>query len=73
MNIIEIPFVDKVGIKRNADGELELPFYTGVQNYLETIHASAQSALGGLVSNFFYNLLIGINVERLRAPYTLQE
>ena len=42
MNVIEIPFVDKVGIKINTDGELELPFYTGVQNHLETIHASVR-------------------------------
>jgi hypothetical protein len=71
MNIIEIPFVDKIGIQRNADGELELPFYTGVQNHLETIRASAQSSLKGLVSNPFTIYLLGINVERLRAPYAL--
>ena len=50
MNVLEIPFVDKVGIQRNADGELELPFDTGVQNHLETIHASAQFALAETAS-----------------------
>ena len=50
MNVIEIPFVDKVGIQRNADGELELPFCTGVQNHLETIHASAQFTLAETAS-----------------------
>ena len=50
MNVIEIPFVDKVGIQRNADGELELPFCAGVQNHLETIHASAQFALAETAS-----------------------
>ena len=50
MNVIEIPFVDKVGIQRNTDGVLELPFYKGVQNHLETIHASAQFALAETAS-----------------------
>ena len=50
MNVIEIPFVDKVGIQRNTDGELELPFNTEVQNHLETIHASAQFALAETAS-----------------------
>jgi acyl-coenzyme A thioesterase PaaI-like protein len=50
MNVIEIPFVDKVGIQRNTDGELELPFSTGVHNHLETIHASAQFALAETAS-----------------------
>jgi acyl-coenzyme A thioesterase PaaI-like protein len=50
MNVLEIPFVDKVGIQRNTDGELELPFHTGVQNHLETIHASAQYALAETAS-----------------------
>ena len=50
MNVIEIPFVEKVGIQRNTDGELELPFNIGVQNHLETIHASAQFALAETAS-----------------------
>lgn len=50
MNVLEIPFVDKVGIRRNADDELELRFDTGVQNHLETIHASAQFALAETAS-----------------------
>ena len=50
MNVFEIPFVDKVGIQRNADGKLELPFDTGVQNHLQTIHASAQFALAETAS-----------------------
>jgi hypothetical protein len=61
MNVIEIQFVDKVGIQRNTDGGLELPFYTGVQNHLETIHASAQFALaetasGEILQKSFPNL-----------------
>ena len=50
MNVIEIPFVDKVGIQINTNGELELPFYAGVQNHLQTIHASAQFALSETAS-----------------------
>ncbi|MHC4204507.1 MAG: YiiD C-terminal domain-containing protein [Planctomycetota bacterium] len=50
MDVVEIPFVDKVGIKRNTDGELELPFNAGVHNHLETIHASAQFALAETAS-----------------------
>jgi len=45
MNITEIPFVHKVGIQKNTDGKLELPFDQTVQNHLQTIHASAQFAL----------------------------
>jgi acyl-coenzyme A thioesterase PaaI-like protein len=50
MNVLEIPFVDKVGIQRNADGELELPFNHTIQNHLETIHASAQFTLAETAS-----------------------
>ena len=62
MNVIEIPFVDKVGIQRNADGALELPFNKGVQNHLETIHASAQFTLaetssGEILQKSFPNLV----------------
>jgi len=45
MNVIEIPFVKKVGIQRTSDGNLELPFSKGVENHLQTFHASAQFAL----------------------------
>ena len=50
MDVTKIPFVDKVGIQRNTDGELELPFNVGVQNHLQTIHASAQFALAETAS-----------------------
>ena len=45
MNLIEIPFVKKVGIQKTAAGKLELPYTHDVHNHLETIHASAQFAL----------------------------
>ena len=50
MNVIEIPFVEKVGIKRNGKGELELPFSDSVQNHLQNIHASAQFTLAETAS-----------------------
>jgi acyl-coenzyme A thioesterase PaaI-like protein len=50
MDVTKIPFVEKVGIQRNTDGEFELPFYTGVQNHLETIHACAQFVLAETAS-----------------------
>ena len=45
MNVIEIPFAKKVGIKKNDNGNLVLPFTKDVQNHLQTFHASAQFAL----------------------------
>jgi acyl-coenzyme A thioesterase PaaI-like protein len=41
MDITQIPFTEKVGIKRNQDGQLLLDFEKSVQNHLQTIHASA--------------------------------
>ena len=62
MDIIDIPFGKKVGIQRSADGALELPFTKGVQNHLETFHASAQFALaetssGDILQNLFPELV----------------
>ena len=45
MDVIEIPFVKKVGIQRTVDGDLELQFSKDVHNHLQTFHASAQFAL----------------------------
>ncbi len=50
MNVVEIPFVKKVGINKNINGELELPFSENVQNHLQTIHASAQFTLAETAS-----------------------
>lgn len=41
MEIIEIPFVKKVGIGKNPEGNLTLDFVESNQNHLQTIHASA--------------------------------
>jgi acyl-coenzyme A thioesterase PaaI-like protein len=50
MDVIEIPFVKKVGIVRSDEGSLELPFNNSVHNHLQTIHASAQFALAETAS-----------------------
>ena len=50
MNIVEIPFVKKVGISKNKDGFLELAFDESVHNHLQSIHASAQFALAETAS-----------------------
>jgi len=50
MNVLEIPFVEKVGITQNADDQLELAFKEDVQNHLNTIHASAQFTLAETAS-----------------------
>ena len=50
MNVLEIPFVEKVGISKTDDGQLELVFKKDVQNHLNTIHASAQFTLAETAS-----------------------
>lgn len=41
MEIVKIPFVQKVGIKKNQQGNLTLGLDESNQNHLQTIHASA--------------------------------
>ena len=50
MNVLKIPFVEKVGLTKTADGQLELAFKEDVQNHLATIHASAQFTLAETAS-----------------------
>jgi acyl-coenzyme A thioesterase PaaI-like protein len=50
MDVIKIPFVEKVGITTSSTGRLELPFDKSIRNHLETIHASAQFALAETAS-----------------------
>jgi len=70
MDVIEIPFVKKVGIVRSAEGSLELPFNNSVHNHLQTIHASAQFALAetasGEILQSLFPELIGRVVPVLR-------
>ena len=50
MNVVEIPFVKKVGIKKRDDGCLHLQFGKSVHNHLQSIHASAQFTLAETAS-----------------------
>jgi acyl-coenzyme A thioesterase PaaI-like protein len=50
MDATAIPFSRLIGLRRNADGHLELPFEEGVHNHLGTVHASAQVALAETAS-----------------------
>jgi len=50
MNLIEIPFVQKVGVEKNAGGFLQLHFDESVHNHLQSIHASAQFTLAETAS-----------------------
>ncbi|MCF6203542.1 MAG: DUF4442 domain-containing protein [Methylococcaceae bacterium] len=53
MDLIKIPFVKKVGIKKVENGNLGLPFSESVHNHLQTIHASAQFSLAETASGEF--------------------
>lgn len=57
MNIIEIPFVKKVGIQKTANDELELPFTDDTHNHLATMHASAQFTLAETASGEYLQTL----------------
>lgn len=62
MDVIEIPFVETVGIKRGASGELTLSFEPAVINHVKTIHAAAQFSLaetasGDTLLNLFPDLV----------------
>lgn len=57
MNIVEIPFVKKVGITKTSNNELELAFTKDSHNHLETMHASAQFTLAETASGEFLQTL----------------
>jgi acyl-coenzyme A thioesterase PaaI-like protein len=50
MEITDIPFAQTLGLKKSADGVLELGFDDGVMNHLQTIAAAAQFSLAELAS-----------------------
>lgn len=50
MNVLEIPFVQKVGLSRNRDGYLTLPMDKSNENHIQTVHASAQFTLAETLS-----------------------
>jgi len=57
MNVLEIPFVKKVGITKNKNVELELAFKEDSHNHLQTMHASAQFTLAETASGEFLQTL----------------
>ena len=65
MNVVEIPFVNKVGITKTKNDELELAFTTGSHNHLETLHASAQFTLAETASGEFLQTLFPELVEKV--------
>ena len=50
MEVTKIPFIEKMGIKQDQEGNLVLDFDESVQNHVQTIHASAQFALAETAS-----------------------
>ncbi len=62
MEIINTPFIKKVGIQKSPKGELVLTFNHSVQNHLQTIHAGAlftlaESASGEILQIKFPELV----------------
>ncbi len=45
MNVIDVPFVKRVGIQKSENGTVELPLHKSILNYLEAICGSAQYSL----------------------------
>jgi len=70
MNVVEIPFVKKVGITKNKNNNLELAFTPDSYNHLETMHASAQFTLAETASGeclqIFFPELVGKVIPVLR-------
>lgn len=70
MEITDIPFIDKVGVKKNSEGFLELSFSDSVLNHLQTIHASAlftlAEAASGEVLQLQFPELVGKVIPVLR-------
>jgi acyl-coenzyme A thioesterase PaaI-like protein len=50
MDATAIPFSRLLGLRRNIEGDLELPFTETVHNHLGSVHASAQIALAETAS-----------------------
>ena len=57
MNVIDIPFVKKVGITKTEHNTLGLAFTTDTHNHLETMHASAQFTLAETASGEYLQTL----------------
>lgn len=57
MNVLDIPFVKKVGITKTDKDELALTFTTDSHNHLQTMHASAQFTLAETASGEYLQIL----------------
>jgi len=53
MNIIDIPFIRHIGIVRNKEVFLELPFNNNIESYFQTQHAGLQFTLAETASTDF--------------------
>jgi len=53
MDVTQIPFAKHIGIERKEEGTLKLEPTEVVQNYIQSIHASAQFALAETQSGLF--------------------
>ncbi len=71
MDVTKIPFVEKIGVVKQANGELELPFIPSNHNHLATLHASAQFALAetasGKILQDLFPELVGKVIPVLRS------
>ena len=50
MNIESIPLIKHLGIIRNNEGRLELPFHENIESYFQTQHAGTQFTLAETAS-----------------------
>ncbi len=71
MNVLEIPFVQKVGLARSHEGYLTLAMDRSNENHIQTVHASAQFTLAETTSGEalqkLFPHLVGKVVPILRA------
>lgn len=71
MNVLEIPFVQKVGLTRSHEGHLALNLDKSNENHIQTVHASAQFTLAETTSGEalqqLFPHLVGKVVPILRA------
>jgi hypothetical protein len=57
MDVTQIPFAKHIGIERKEESTLKLEPTDVVQNHIQTIHASAQYALGETQTGLFLQLV----------------
>jgi len=65
VDVLKIPFVNKVGLKKNANGVLEIEIEPDVQNHLQSIHAGAQFTLAETASGELLQTLFPELVENV--------